>query len=132
MGAESVLWKWLRRQHSGTARDCPPCPYAGYWCEILKESSLPKPCCAPTLAPGPSRSWDGLSCVGRWRRPSRKYVGTWAWKRKGSVGASNPENHSGAVGVVLDRYPVGPPANDAKHAGSPAGSVVSQRPPDLL
>jgi hypothetical protein len=39
---------------------------------------------APTLVPGLSRSWGGLSCVGRWRRPSRKHVDTWAWKRKGS------------------------------------------------
>jgi hypothetical protein len=51
---------------------------------------------------------------------------------KAVVGASNPKDHTGAVGVVLDRYPVRPPANDAKRAGCPAGGVVPQVPPDLL
>jgi hypothetical protein len=26
----SVPWRWLRELRSGTARDYPPCPYAGY------------------------------------------------------------------------------------------------------
>jgi hypothetical protein len=51
---------------------------------------------------------------------------------KAVVGASNPEDHSGAYGVVLDRYAVRPPANDAKHASYPLGGVVPQIPPDLL
>jgi hypothetical protein len=51
---------------------------------------------------------------------------------KAVVGAGNPEDHSGAVGVVLDRYAVRPPANDAQHASRPPGGVVPQIPPDLL
>jgi 3-hydroxyacyl-CoA dehydrogenase, NAD binding domain len=54
-GVESALWRWLRPPQSGTARDCLPCPYAGYWCEIPKESSQPKPCYAPTSVPSQSR-----------------------------------------------------------------------------
>ena len=47
--------------------------------------------------------------------------------------ASNPEDHSGAVGIVLARYPLRPPANDAKkHAGRPAGSMVPQTLPNVL
>jgi hypothetical protein len=40
--------------------------------------------CAPILSPDLSRSLGGLSCVGRWRRPSRKRGDTWAWRRSGS------------------------------------------------
>ena|SRR4028118_17320 len=50
---------------------------------------------------------------------------------KAVVGAGNPKDHSGAVRVVLDRYPVGPPANGAKYTDPPASGLVAQSPPDL-
>jgi hypothetical protein len=36
-----------------------------HWCATRKESSKPRPCCAPILLPGPSKCCGGLSCVGR-------------------------------------------------------------------
>ena len=60
------------------------CPCAGCRSVIRRESSKPRPCCAPTSTPIRRRSSLGLCCAGRWRRPSRKYAGIWVWRPKGS------------------------------------------------
>jgi hypothetical protein len=51
---------------------------------------------------------------------------------KAVVRAGNTKDHPGAVGTVLARNPVCPPANNAEHRGHPAGDMVPQTLPDLL
>jgi hypothetical protein len=73
--------------------------------------------------------------VMRWQiettfQEARRHLGVET--QKAVVGAGNPANHTGAVGTVLIRNPLGPPANDAERGGRLTGGVVSQNPPDLL
>src|SRR5215211_4177699 len=48
------------------------------------------------------------------------------------VGASDPEDCSGAVGTLLAGYALRTPANGAEHGNRPPGGMVRQAVPDLL
>jgi hypothetical protein len=49
------------------------------------------------------------------------------------VGAGDPKNHTGAVGVVLAHHPVRSPANGVEeHGGRPTSGMVPQASPNLL
>src|SRR5215211_2437744 len=48
------------------------------------------------------------------------------------VGASDPEDCSGAVGALLAGYSPRTPANGAEHGNRPPGGMVRQAVPDLL
>ncbi len=113
---------------------CPPCPYAGYWCATRKALSPPRLCSAPILLPSPSRSCGGSSCVGKWRRPFRKRVGIWAWRRSGSGRRRwrSAKDHTGPLGSVLVGYALRSSAKGEEHGDRPAGGVVPQIPPDFL
>ena len=54
--------------------------------------------CTELGAKSPSRSLGGLPCVGRWRRPFRKRVGIWVWRRRKGSGRiwryGEPHRHS--------------------------------------
>jgi hypothetical protein len=111
----------LQRRPCGIAPACSQCVCAGFWCAIRRGNSRPRPSCVPTLRPIRRRSSLGLSCAGRWKRPSKKCV----------VGDGDTENHTGAFGAVFVGHIVCAPPDDTGSGCFSAGGLVPQDSPHV-